>query len=131
MHRFPAIGVACMISVCLVSFLTGCARPQAKVASPSRMKIPPVVLEFGPVYSVKRLTDPLVARTVQQDAIDTYDQKPKLKISSAPATNAEIRGYLVDWVHGVTMVERAVMKDGSLFTVPGMRPAAASGPTDS
>ncbi len=102
-------------------------------ASPSSA----AALEFGPVYPLERLTDPLVANTVLGDALDLDHMRSYSKTSSSPAVSAEIRGYLVDWVivklntaprRESHMVELVVMKDGALYRFSSyMRPSAAFG----
>jgi hypothetical protein len=130
MTRFSRWFMLAFLFVCTMLALSACGS-----ASPS----PTAALEFGPVYPLERLTDPLVANTVLGDALDLDHMRSRSKTSSSPAVSAEIRGYLVDWVivklntatrRESTMMEFVVMKDGTLYRFSSymyMRPSAAFG----
>lgn len=108
-----------------VLLLTGCpqSRPvkQPKTQSKASTNESTAVMQYGPVYSVRTVKDPVVIKTLKgAEKTDT------------PVISAEIRGFLVDWVINestdhATMRELAIMKDGSLYSVPMHRPSAAFG----
>ncbi len=120
---------------CCALILAGCDQPSATSASkPTSTSAPASAststpsdgdardrLEFGPVYSVQQLADPVVEKAVQSVEI------------TGTIVSAEIRGFLLDWYIQETsssesILEYAVMKDGSLYRRAGMhRPSAAFG----
>lgn len=78
-------------------------------------------LRYGPVYSVRAVKDPVVAKTLKG-----------AETTGTPVISAEIRGFLVDWVikessDSASIRELAVMKDGSVYNIGMMRPSAAFG----
>lgn len=122
MRRITSLTVRLVLGVSILA-LTGCAIPESPEVSAAETATAAVapVLEFGPVYALGEVDDPVVAKTLESIAT-----------TGAPAVSAEIRGYLVDWVHQdgdtTSIRELAVMKDGTLHTLsPYMRPAAAFG----
>ncbi len=87
--------------------------------------------QFGPVYTVGSISDPLVAEVIKQDA--TSGSTPATTTAHSSASGAEIRGYVLDWVFNDTMVEYVVMKDGAVYSMPfvrgsGARPRTRIGP---
>lgn len=129
MRRSAMLGSWFLLALCVVALAAGCAGSRTTAAQPAKTSV--AVLQFGPVYTVKQIGDPVVARTVRGDAIDPYHLRSFSKTPKAPAVSAEIRGYLVDWairdVSSSTIYELAVMKDGTLYRLSGQRPAAAFG----
>lgn len=121
-HRLRLLGVAAAVAITTVALgAAACAQsPSAPAVSSSTSGMTTVRLRFGPAYPASRVPDPLVAATLQG-----------AKATTSAAVSAEIRGYLVDWVvragNASTIKEFAVLKDGSMYRLPGMRPAAAFG----
>ncbi len=105
--------------------LAGCAQSnsvkQRQTKSGISAKSRPTVMRYGPVYPVRKVKDPLVAKTIKGAAA-----------TGSPVVSAEIRGYLVDWViressTSASITELAVMKDGSAYRIRQTRPSAAFG----
>lgn len=99
----------CVVGLAVAVFTSACASSER--------------LEFGPVYPVDKVSDPLVAETIKQDAIGEVKQASGT--ANSPATGAEIRGYLIDWVTGNALLEYAVLKDGSVHSIPDVRGSGA------
>ncbi|MDO9107709.1 MAG: hypothetical protein Q7U89_01785 [Coriobacteriia bacterium] len=123
MNRYAARGVMIVGSLLLAAVATACSAstPVAESSQAVSSETPANVLQFGPLYTVEDVPDPVVARTLEG-----------AETTGAPAVSAEIRGYLVDWVipseTGMAIKELAVMKDGTSYRLPSMmRPAAAFG----
>lgn len=118
LRRITSLVVRLALGISLLA-LTGCTSPEGpEVSADETATTAAQVLEFGPVYMLGETGDPVVAKTLESVAT-----------TGAPVVSAEIRGYLVDWVHQdgdtTSIRELAVMKDGTLYTLsPYMRPAA-------
>jgi hypothetical protein len=126
-HRL-AVRVLCIaVSLLVASAVSACSSSAQSTEPEEPVSTEPTadVLQFGPVYNVEDISDPLVAKTVEG------------AVTTGTPVSAEIRGYLVDWVirsqpdeatGAVTIQEVVVMKDGSAYRIsPHMRPAAGLG----
>ena len=121
MRRIRSLSILLALGLILGLALGGCAAPtDSDVSADETVNValdPPS--EFGPVYAIGEVDDPVVARTLEG-----------AETTGSPAVAAEIRGYLVDWVHEATDTTRireiAVMKDGGMYELrTWSRPAAA------